>query len=189
MAFCKALQGVVALTARGGALGHNGGMAPYRILVVCTGNICRSPMGQQVLTEALGEDAVVDSVGISAEEHGNPVDRRANAALARHGHRQIHHAARQVRPDDLRDADLVLAMTSRHLSALRRLADQHGIDPAKIRLWREFDPAAPKLAEGARESDLDIDDPWYGGDRDFDVALAQIDAGVPGIVDHVRGDS
>ena len=101
---------------------------PYRVMTVCTGNICRSPMAEIVLRDrfeaaGLGGRVVVDSTGISSEEHGNPVDRRARRILAEHGYGtgEGHHA-RQVRPSDVVSRDLVLPMTSQHARALRRLA-------------------------------------------------------------------
>ena len=150
---------------------------PYSVMVVCTGNICRSPMAEIVLRErfaaaGLADEVVVDSTGISDEEHGNPVDRRARAVLERHGYPTGDgHRARQVEPGDQRD--LVLAMTNAHARALRRL----GAEPV---LFRTFDPDAV--------GDLDVADPWYGGPRDFEDCLAQIEAAADGIVEHVRND-
>ena len=72
--------------------------------MVCTGNICRSTMAQEVLAEQVGDaglDVVVDSAGISDEEHGNPVDPRAARVLREAGHRVPDHRARQVRADEL----------------------------------------------------------------------------------------
>ncbi|MET0787865.1 MAG: low molecular weight protein-tyrosine-phosphatase [Cellulomonas sp.] len=149
--------------------------SPYTVMVVCTGNICRSPMAEIVLRErfaaaGLGDRVVVDSSGTSDEEHGNPVDRRARAVLEAHGYPTGDgHRARQVQVGDRRD--LVLAMTSAHARALRRL----GIEPV---LFRSFDPDAV--------GDLDVADPWYGGPRDFEDCLAQIEAAADGIVEHVR---
>lgn len=99
---------------------------PYRVMTVCTGNICRSPMAEVVLrarfAEAgLADRVVVDSTGISDEERGNPIDRRARTALAARGYEVPGHAARQTSVADLREHDLVLAMTSSHARALRRL--------------------------------------------------------------------
>ena len=148
---------------------------PYSVMVVCTGNICRSPMAEIVLRErfaaaGLADQVVVDSTGISDEEHGNPVDRRARARSWRHGYPAGDgHRARQVAAGDRRD--LVLAMTNAHARALRRL----GAEPV---LFRSFDPDAA--------GDLDVADPWYGGPRDFEACLAQIEAAADGIVDHVR---
>ena len=158
------------------AAGDHGGVSnPYSVMVVCTGNICRSPMAEIVLRErfaaaGLADQVVVDSTGMSDEERGNPVDRRARSVLVAGGYPAGDgHRARQVRPDDQRD--LVLAMTNAHARALRDL------DPV---LFRSFDPDA--------SGDLDVADPWYGGPRDFEVCLAQIEAAADGIVDHVRND-
>ncbi|HZK05491.1 MAG TPA: low molecular weight protein-tyrosine-phosphatase [Actinomycetaceae bacterium] len=158
------------------------------VLVVCTGNICRSPMGEQLLREVFDGDAgvVVDSAGVSSEEQGNPVDRRANAALRKGGHGTIRHTARRVRRDDFENSDLILAMTSRHYRTLRRWAQDAGVDPDKVRMWREFDPSMPELGDGVSESDLDVDDPWYGVASDFDRTLEELEAGLDGIQEHVR---
>ena len=64
---------------------------PYRVTVVCTGNICRSPMGEFILRErfeeaGLGDRVVVDSAGTHSWEVGNPADPRTLAVLARNGH-------------------------------------------------------------------------------------------------------
>lgn len=156
---------------------HDGMPTPYSVMVVCTGNICRSPMAEVVLRErfaaaGLADRVVVDSTGISAEEHGNPVDRRARAVLQGHGYPAGDgHRARQVRAGDERD--LVLAMTNAHARALRRL----DVEPV---LYRSFDPAAT--------GDLDVADPWYGGAQDFEDCLAQIEAAADGIVEHVRAE-
>jgi len=163
-------------------------MAAPRVLVVCTGNICRSPMGMIVLRHALAAanlDVSVDSAGVSDEEAGNPIDPRARSVLQSAGYRLPVHRARQVRPGELADHHLVLAMTSHHLRALRRRAHLDGTDPSHLRMWREFDPGAPRLVDGA-EHRLDIQDPWYGGHQDFVDTLAMLEAGVDGILDHLR---
>lgn len=109
---------------------HNDAMT-YRVMTVCTGNICRSPMAEVVLRErfeaaGLGGLVVVDSSGVSDEEYGNPVDRRARAVLAAHGYPTGDgHRARQVTPADLASRDLVLAMTAQHARRLRALAPGH----------------------------------------------------------------
>ena len=100
-----------------------------RVLMVCTGNICRSTMAHQVLDEAVAAGGLsgavrVDSAGVSDEEHGNPIDPRAARVLRAHGHGVPDHRARQVRADELADWDLVLAMTSSHYAALSRLRDR-----------------------------------------------------------------
>ena len=140
-------------------------------------------MAEVVLRErfaAAGLAVVVDSTGISDEEHGHPIDRRARAVLAAHGYEPADdHRARQVRAADLGERDLVLAMTSDHARALRRLGGEHD-----VRMYRSFDPDAPV---GRAEHALDVDDPWYGGPADFEACLAQVEAAADGIVAYVRG--
>lgn len=146
-------------------------------------------MGEQLLREAIdaaGLDAVVDSAGVSAEEHGNPVDRRAADTLRHSGYGVPSGRARQVRRGEMREHDLVLGMTATHARSLRRSAEADGADTSVVRLWREFDPAAPRLADGAREHELDVDDPWYGPASGFEITLAELEAGIPGILEELR---
>ncbi|WP_108493059.1 low molecular weight protein-tyrosine-phosphatase [Promicromonospora sp. AC04] len=158
-------------------------------MTVCTGNICRSPMAEVVLRDrfeaaGLGDAVVVDSSGVSDEEHGNPVDRRARAVLAEHGYPTGDgHRARRVTRDDVGSRDLILAMTTRHAQVLRNLAGSAQADPT-IRMYRSFDPAA----DGAPEHQLDVADPWYGGPEDFEVCLTEIEAAADGVVDFVRAE-
>ena len=158
--------------------------AVFRIMTVCTGNICRSPMAEVVLRDrlagaGLGDVVEVDSTGVSGEERGNPIDRRAVATLRGAGYDVPRRTARQVRAAQLDERDLVLAMTSSHARRLRALTGR-----PVVRMYREFDPAAP--ATGGAEHLLDIDDPWYGTDADFLAVLAQLEAGADGVIAHVR---
>jgi protein-tyrosine phosphatase len=159
--------------------------SPYRILTVCRGNICRSPMAEFLLRETL-EDAgldgrvEVDSAGVSDEEAGNPIDPRTVEELRRHGHTDhgwSQHVARQVEPEWIRDRDLVLAATRGHARQLRRLAP--GAEN-RIRLIREFDPDA------VRADELDMADPWYGDQEGFGETHDEILSAIPGILAHVR---
>ena len=162
----------------------------YRVMTVCTGNICRSPMAEVVLRRrfedaGLGDRVEVTSTGISDEEHGNPIDHRAQAVLREHGYPVPRRAARQVVPTDLTANDLVLAMTSLHAQALRRLAKTPDVGQ-RVLMYRSFDPDAPAPVGRASEPVLDIADPWYGGPEDFQVCLEQVEAAADAIVDHVR---
>ena len=160
---------------------------PYRVMTVCTGNICRSPMAEVVLAErfraaGLGDVVVVDSTGISDEEHGNPIDRRAARVLAAHGYPVPAHRARRVRRGEVAGRDLVLAMTASHARALRAM-EPDAAD--RVRMYRSFDPAAP--VDGP-EHRLDVDDPWYGAQAGFEVTLAEIEAAADAVVEHVRAE-
>ena len=166
-----------------GVTGKASEARPYRVSVVCWGNICRSPMGEFVLRETfdaagLGDRVVVDSRGTSTDELGHGMDRRAVAALRRHGVSDSgfgEHRARQFRAEHFDDYDLVLAADHVHDDILRRRA-RDSQDAAKVALFRSFDPAA--VASGH----LGMDDPWYGSAADFDVTYAEIAAAAPGIV-------
>ncbi|MDO5719851.1 MAG: low molecular weight protein-tyrosine-phosphatase [Actinomycetaceae bacterium] len=168
----------------------------YRLLMVCTGNICRSAMAEIVVRDRLEEagiNAYVDSAGISDEEHGGPIDYRAQRTLTRAGYQVPHHQARQVQGHELGTYDLVLAMTSHHLSVLEHLAQHAGVDVDKetavgapkavdIRMFREFDPTAPAVRH---RRELDVPDPWYGDQEDFEETLRTIESAADSIVEHV----
>lgn len=143
---------------------------PYRVLVVCTGNICRSPMGAVVLRARLEETGIdgkvqVDSAGISAEEQGNSLDSRARLVLTEAGYNPGIHRARQVQPSDLVKYDLILAMTRGHLQSLRRLS---GINEERnsvigtssdTQSWEQNEHIARNLAVHGREQKLASDLP------------------------------
>lgn len=159
---------------------------PFRIVVVCTGNICRSPMGEFVLREmfeaaGLDDHVQVESAGTTSWEEGNPADPRALAVLRRNGHADYGwagHTARKFQRSWLDEVDLVLAADRGHARDLRRLARSEE-QREKIRLFREFDPDA--LAA----DDLEMDDPWYGDTTAFDQTYAEVVAASRGVVDFV----
>jgi protein-tyrosine phosphatase len=162
---------------------------PYRVSVVCWGNICRSPMGEVLLREAfedagLGNRVVVDSSGTSSDEVGRGMHPRTAAVLRRNGHVDHgwgEHVARRFEPGWFDEYDLVLPVDHVHEQRLARIARTDD-DRDKVRLFRSFDPDA--VAAG----DLGMDDPWYGTDPAYDQTYAEVTAAVPGIVDHVRAE-
>ena len=162
---------------------------PYTVMAVCTGNICRSPMAAIILGRHFAErgcrqDRVrVLSSGISDEEHGNPIDPRAALALRLHGYEVPRdHRAHRITPEEIRESDLLLPMTAAHMRALIRLLPCG--KRADVRLYRSFDPGLPKPPAG-HEDDIDLVDPWYGGPKDFELAISQIEQVAPYIVDWV----
>jgi protein-tyrosine phosphatase len=147
--------------------------APYRVCLVCLGNICRSPMAETVLRAALaaaGLDGavVVDSAGTGDWHVGDAMDPGARSALASRGHDGSAHRARQFEPSWLSRYDLILAMDTRNLVDLRRMA--RGEDRDRIRLFG----AAGGLGETS-----DIPDPWGGGPDEFGHVLDLLGAAAP----------
>lgn len=158
-------------------------MENYRLLFVCLGNICRSPIAEGVFAHiaaeaGLGHAFVVDSAGTGAWHVGNPPDPRARAAAAARGIGISHLRARQVTREDFSDFDLILAMDRDNLETLRRLAKGNPGDRAK--LFLDFAPAA-----GLRE----VPDPYYGGPQGFEEVLDLIEAASRGLLAHLAGNA
>jgi protein-tyrosine phosphatase len=154
-----------------------------RILFVCMGNICRSPTAEGVMRAQLRQaglenDIEVDSAGTGGWHAGEPPDERATAAAHRRGI-LLEGAARQVRPADFDQFDLLVAMDRRNLRDLQALAPD---DEAreKVRLLREFDPAT------AGAPDVDVPDPYYGGERGFEDVLDMVEASCRGLIAELR---
>lgn len=161
----------------------------YRVCMVCTGNICRSPMAAVVLRRLL-EDAglddrvEVDSAGTGGWHIGDGADRRALTALRGAGYDGSMHRAAQFEAAWLASRDLVLVADRGHLRELRSMgrAANSGFDMSHVRLLREFDPDA--VAAGT----LDVDDPYYGDAAGFERCLAEIVAACAGVVEHIEGE-
>jgi len=150
--------------------------APLRVLMVCTGNICRSPTAEGVLRQLAaqsgwGRRLEVDSAGTTAYHVGEPPDRRSQAHAQRRGYDLSSQRARQVEDVDFRRFDWILAMDRGHLLELRDQAPVLVHD--RIRLLLDF---APGL-EGR-----DVPDPYYGGDGGFEQVLDLVEAGCRGFL-------
>lgn len=148
----------------------------HRILFVCHGNICRSPMAEFIfksLIHARGLDACYDvhSAATSREELGSPVYPPAARELAKHGISCKGKTARQVEPEDYGAFDHIIYMESyNHPRLVKRL----GSDPAgKCRRLLDF-----------TEKPGDVDDPWYTGD--FARAYREIQAGCEALLEHLE---
>ncbi len=134
-----------------------------RALIVCVGNICRSPTAEALLRHRLGERAVaVESAGLAAMR-GSPIDPLAERMLVAHGLTGEGHVARQIDQPLIEGAGIVLAMERRHISALRALSPRSA---GKIFLL------------GKWQGNIDIPDP-YGREIDaFERAYRMIDIAV-----------
>ena len=159
--------------------------APVRVLFVCLGDICRSPTAEGVMRELVREEGLeeafeLDSAGTGAWHIGSRPDARARAAARRRGV-ELGGQARQVGEMDFEHFDLLVAMDGDNAAQLRALAPNAGAR-AKVRLLREFDPAA------GQGEQLDVPDPYYGGPSGFDDVLDAITAACRGLAAAIADD-
>ncbi len=133
-----------------------------RVLFVCSGNICRSPLGEAIFRHLAEEAGVgdrfeVDSAGTHGWHEGEPADPRARKVGQKRGVK-VTSLARPVESGDFERFDLIVAMDRGHLRELRSRCPASLRD--RIRLMREFDH--PK------GGDLDVPDPYYSGEKAFE---------------------
>jgi protein-tyrosine phosphatase len=151
-----------------------------RICFVCLGNICRSPTAEAVMQRlvddaGLGDQIALDSAGTGDWHVGEPADPRTRAAAAKRGI-AIPHRARHFVAADLERFDLLVAMDTANLTAIRGML---GRRPApELRLLRSFEPGAPDGAE--------VPDPYSGGPAGFDHVLDLCERACRGLLQHVR---
>jgi protein-tyrosine phosphatase len=161
----------------------------YRVVFVCLGNICRSPMAEFAMRRLLEENGLDDRIEVASagtgDYHvGEAADPRAAATLRDAGYRPDGHTAAQFGAADFADADLVLALDASTAEVLRRRAPDADA-AAKVRLLRRFDPAADPAALASGD-DLDVPDPYYGGADGFPHVLALVEAACRGLLEHLR---
>lgn len=145
-----------------------------KILFVCHGNICRSPMAACLFSQmakARGLDCVVSSAATSREEIGNPVYPPARRKLAEHGIPCESHAARQLRNHDYEEYDLLIGMDRANLRSMYRICGG------------DFNDKMPLLMEYAGRLEQEVADPWYTDD--FDATWRDVLAGCQGLLDQI----
>ena len=152
----------------------------YRVLMVCLGNICRSPTAEAVLRRKLQDAGLgglveVDSAGTGDWHVGKGADDRAQAAGAGRGYDLSAHRARQIHPDDFDDFDLICAMDKDNLGDLLMQCPKDQKDHLSLLM----DQAAE--SEGGRAGE-EVPDPYYGGDQGFEIVLDMIEEACADIV-------
>ena len=154
-----------------------------RVVFVCTGNTCRSPLAAAALRLELGPDASrvdVTSAGTAARD-GEPASEPSRAVAHRNGFDLDAHRSRRISPELMRSADLVLVMEPTHLSAVRAL----GADPARSHVLSEWPPPG--------EPDLVISDPYGGSPEAYEECWRRIrrhvERAAPAILEALRSRS
>ena len=149
-----------------------------KILFICHGNICRSPMAEFIMKAlveqaGLGAQIQIASAAVSREELGHPVYPPARRKLAEHGIACEGHAARQLTSRDYDEYDLLIGMDQANLSAMHRICG--GDRAGKMSLLMEH-TARPG----------DVADPWYTGD--FETTWQDVREGCQALLDELRAN-
>ncbi|MBP9022039.1 MAG: low molecular weight phosphotyrosine protein phosphatase [Spirochaetes bacterium] len=151
-----------------------------KVMFVCLGNICRSPMAEAVFNHIAAEKGISDSVmaassGTAGYHEGGNADSRTIKTLRSHGV-PINHTAHKITKEDIAGYDLIFAMDSENLHNIERLAG--GADK-KIMLFRKFDP----------KGQGDVPDPYYGSEADFEIVYEMCLRTCEKIIEHIMKEN
>jgi protein-tyrosine phosphatase len=151
-------------------------MKLHRLLFVCLGNICRSPAAEGVMRhlvtqEGLADQYVIDSAGTGDWHTGDLPDSRMRSHGAKRGY-QLDSRARQVRPEDFTDFDLILVMDRQNLRDIREFAP-NAAAMSKVRLFCDYVSGRPET---------EVPDPYYAGADTFEEVLDLAENGAKGIL-------
>ena len=147
-----------------------------KIIFVCHGNICRSPMAEFVMKKLVRDAGIEDrfeiaSMAVSSEESGNPVYPPAKSKMREHGIPFDDHRARKICAEDFRNADMVVIMDESNRRLLGRIVGDAACG-GKVRKLMEFAGIC-----------RDVADPWYTGD--FESCYRDILAGCKALLDKI----
>lgn len=154
--------------------------AAKKVLLVCMGNICRSPIAEGVLNKLLSDNGLsqnikVDSAGTHGFHAGEAPDRRAIAVAWRRGYDIKALRARRVGRDDFAGFDLILAMDRDNLANLLEICPP--VFQPRIKLFLSY----------AHDLDTDeVPDPYYGGEAGFEAVLEMVENAARGLIDALR---
>lgn len=152
-----------------------------RFLMVCLGNICRSPTAQAVMEKRIADAGLqrymsVDSAGTAAYHIGKAPDPRSTSAALRRGYDLSTQRARQVSVDDFYHFDYILAMDNSNLTHLLNMAPDGSADKVSL------------LLSHAGSTTTDVPDPYYGGDNGFEQVLDLVEQACDALLAAVQSD-
>ena len=143
-----------------------------RVLFVCLGNICRSPMAEHVFRRLVADAGLSDSIqcescGTAGYHIGEPPDRRGARTMAAHGIDCSGKRARRISKEDFQDFDYIVCMDSENLVDVKSMA-----------------PQGCRASISLLLGDRDVDDPWYTGD--FERTFAEVSSGNAALLERIR---
>ena len=158
-------------------------MPKTRVLFVCLGNICRSPLAEAIFNHKVRERALThlfdaDSCGTANYHIGDQPDRRTVASAQRNGV-AIYHHCRQLTGEDLIEYDYIMAMDQSNYRNILRL-DTSKSNKEKVFMMRDFDPSG---------KGLEVPDPYYGNASDFQAVFEILDRSIDQFLAHLSTEN
>lgn len=152
-------------------------MEPIKVLMVCLGNICRSPLAEGILKSKIGDFNIqVDSAGTGAYHVGNLPDARSVQVARKYEIDITDQRARKLEASDLEVFDLIYAMDASNYNHILALATNEKQKAKVFMIMNEVEPA----------EDVSVPDPYYGGDGGFENVYQMLDEACDAIINKIK---